>query len=110
MPKGQKTQAEIRTYPAQSCYHPPLETGVCVDLIGTCTVKAKDGTKLDFMCLTMIDPATSWFEITELPHSDVKYTREGKELIAVIGKTSTCIARLFNKRWLARYPRPQSIL
>ena len=32
---------------------------VCVDLIGPYTVKAKDGTKLDFMCLMMIDPATS---------------------------------------------------
>ena len=78
MPKGQEPQAEIRTYPAQNCYHLPLETGVCVDLVGPYTGKAKDGTKLDFMCLTIIDPATSWFEIAELPHSDVEYTRKGK--------------------------------
>ena len=45
-------------------------------------MKAKDGTKLDFMCLTSIDPAMSWFEIAELSHSDVEYTREGKELIS----------------------------
>ena len=70
---------------------------VCVDLIGPYTVRAKDGTKLDFMCLTIIDPATSWFQIAELPHSDVEYTREGKELIAVIDKTSMSIKRLFNK-------------
>jgi hypothetical protein len=39
----------------------------CVDLIGPYTLKGKDGSSIDFMCLTMIDPATSWFEIVELP-------------------------------------------
>jgi hypothetical protein len=34
---------------------------VCVDLIGPYTLKGKDGTQIDFMCVTMIDPATSWF-------------------------------------------------
>ena len=40
---------------------------LCVDLIGPYTLKGKDGSSIDFMCLTMIDPATSWFEIVELP-------------------------------------------
>jgi hypothetical protein len=40
---------------------------LCVDLIKPYTLKGKDGTKIDFMCLTMIDPASSWFEIVELP-------------------------------------------
>ena len=31
------------------------------------TLKSKDGSSIDFMCLTMIDPATSWFKIVELP-------------------------------------------
>jgi hypothetical protein len=35
-------------------------------LIGPYTFKVKDGTKIDFMCVTMIDPATSWLEIVEL--------------------------------------------
>ena len=39
---------------------------LCVDLIGPYTLKGQDGTVIDFMCLTMIDPATSWFEIIEL--------------------------------------------
>ena len=30
-------------------------------------LKGKDGTEINFMCLTMIDPASSWFEIVELP-------------------------------------------
>jgi len=42
-----------------------------VDLIGPYTFKGKDGTKIDFMCLTMIDPASSWFEIVELPVTTV---------------------------------------
>jgi hypothetical protein len=40
---------------------------LCVDLAGPYTLKGKDGSSIDFMCLTMIDPATSWFEIVELP-------------------------------------------
>ena len=39
---------------------------LCVDLIGPYTIKGKDGSVIDFMCLTMIDPASSWFEIAEL--------------------------------------------
>ncbi len=47
---------------------------LCVDLIGPYTLNGKDGSSIDFMCLTMIDPATSWFEIVELP----KLQRETK--------------------------------
>jgi hypothetical protein len=38
-----------------------------VHLIGPYTLKGKDGLNIDFMCLTMIDPATSWFKKVELP-------------------------------------------
>jgi hypothetical protein len=38
-----------------------------VDLIGPYTLKAKEKTQIDFMCVTIINPATSWFEIAELP-------------------------------------------
>ncbi len=62
------------------------------------------------MALTMIDPASSWFEITELPV--VKQLRQqtvnGKELLIadeIFDKTSACIAKLVNKTWLCRYPR-----
>ncbi len=47
---------------------------LCVDLIGPYTLNGKDGSSIDFMCLTMIDPATSWFEIssrtTKTPERD----------------------------------------
>jgi hypothetical protein len=44
---------------------------LCVDLIGPYTLMAKDKTQLDFRCITMIDPASSWFEIVELPVSQL---------------------------------------
>jgi hypothetical protein len=40
---------------------------LCVDLIGPYTFKGKDDSSIDFMCLTMINPATSWFKIVILP-------------------------------------------
>jgi hypothetical protein len=39
---------------------------LCVDLIGPYTFKGKDISSIDLMCLTMIDPTTSWFKIVEL--------------------------------------------
>jgi hypothetical protein len=40
---------------------------LCVSLIGPYTLKSKENWQIDFMALTMIDPAFSWFEIAELP-------------------------------------------
>ncbi len=51
--------------PAKLAITTPWEA-VCVDLIGPYTLKGNDGSQIDFMCVTMIDPATSWFEIVEL--------------------------------------------
>jgi hypothetical protein len=54
--------------------HLPPKTGIttpwrtlCVDLVGSYTLNGKDGSVIDFMALTMIDPASSWFKIVELP-------------------------------------------
>ena len=54
--------------PAKLAITTPWE-GLCVAIIGPYTLKGKDKTIIDFMCITMIDPATSWFEIAELPIS-----------------------------------------
>jgi hypothetical protein len=51
--------------PTQLVITNPWET-LCVDLIRPYTLNGKDGTEIDFMCMTMIDPASSWFEIFEL--------------------------------------------
>jgi hypothetical protein len=40
---------------------------LCVDLLGPYTLKGKDGSSIDFMCLTLIDLTASWFEIVEQP-------------------------------------------
>ena len=37
-----------------------------MDLIEPYTLKGKHGTEIGSICLTMIDPASSWFEIVEL--------------------------------------------
>jgi hypothetical protein len=48
---------------------------LCVDLIGPYyTLQGQNSSSIDFMCLTMIDPATSWFEIVELPTVDLVMT------------------------------------
>ncbi len=62
------------------------------------------------MALTVIDPASSWFEIVELPL--VKRLRtmniNGKEQLQsedIFDKSSDRIAKLVNKTWLSQYPR-----
>jgi hypothetical protein len=40
---------------------------LCFSLVGPYTLKGKDGLSIDFVALTMIDPASSWFEVVELP-------------------------------------------
>ena len=43
-----------------------------MDLIGPYPIKGRDKTQVDFMYVTMIDPATSWIEIVELLVSQQK--------------------------------------
>jgi hypothetical protein len=81
--KGMRTTIQSLTKSCKTCQvnkkrklkygHLPSKTvitfpwrALCVDLIGPYTLKGKDGTIIDFMALTMIDPATSWFEVVEL--------------------------------------------
>jgi hypothetical protein len=83
---------------------------LCVDLIGPYTLKGKDGSAIDFMALTMIDPASSWFEKVELPLVKRLTTTmvNGKETVSkglIFDKSSNQIARLVNKIWLCRYPQ-----
>ncbi len=42
-----------------------------MDLIGPYILKGREETQIDFMFVTMIDPATSWFEIVDLPVSQL---------------------------------------
>jgi hypothetical protein len=87
---------------------------LCVDLAGPYTLKGKDGSSIDFMCLTMINPATSWFEIVELPTVRVTVPKVGKykkvtcldytKDTEIFDKTSAQISNLVYKCWFSRYP------
>jgi hypothetical protein len=130
--KGMRTTIRSLTKSCRACQvnkkwklkyeHLPTKTiitdlwrALCVDLIGPYTLKGKDGTLIDFMALTMIDPATSWFKVVELPLvCRLKtMTVNGKEssiVEEIFDKTSERIARLVNKTWLSRYPRCHYII
>ncbi len=79
-----------------------------VDLIGPYTLKGKDGSSIDLMCLTMIDPATSRFEIVELPKlqwetSGSKVTKKNtKEADMTFDKSSAQISNLVYKTWFSK--------
>jgi hypothetical protein len=87
----------------------------CVDLVCPYTLKGKDSSSIDFMCLTLIDSATSWFKIVELPivtKSRVPNMGKGKKATCTnytkvaesFDKTSAQISNLEYKYWLSRYP------
>jgi hypothetical protein len=70
------------------------------------------------MCLTMINPAASWFEIVELPTVDqettvppaskgkkVTFAKDTKAAAPYFDKSSAQISNLVYKTWFSRYPR-----
>jgi hypothetical protein len=90
---------------------------LCLDLIGPYTLKGKGGSSIDFMCLTMINPATSWFEIVELPTvtqkptvppagkgKKVTFDKNNKVAEPYSDKSSAQISTLVYKTWFSRYP------
>ncbi len=91
---------------------------LCVDLIGPYTLKGKDGSSIDFMCLIMINPATNWFKIVELPtiaqertvppagkSKKVTFDKNTKVAEPYFDKSSAQISNLVYKTWFSRYPR-----
>ncbi len=91
---------------------------LCVDLIGPYTLKGKNGSSIDFMCLTMINPATSWFEIVELPTvaqettvppagkgEKVTFVKNTKVVKLYFDKSSAQFSNLVYKTWFSRYLR-----
>jgi hypothetical protein len=96
---------------------------LCVDLIGPYTLKGKYGSSIYFMCLTMIDPATSWFEIVELPtvaweinfpptgkRKKITSAKDTKVAEPYFDKSSAQLSILVYKTWFSRYPRCQYII
>ncbi len=67
------------------------------------------------MALTMIDPASSWFEIVELPLVKQFWAIniKGWELLQseeIFDKSLDRVAKLVNKTWLCRYPQCQKLM
>ena len=91
---------------------------LCVELISPYTLKGKDGTQIDFMYLTMIDPARCWFKMVELPVIETITTIESENGTKAheitketyFDKISTMIYHLVNKTWFSRYPRCQKVI
>jgi hypothetical protein len=90
---------------------------LCVDLIGPNTLKGKDNSSVDFMCLTMINPSTSWFKIEELPTvtkemtaptmdkgKKVTFAEKTKVTEITFDKSSAQISNLVYMTWFSRYP------
>ncbi len=69
----------------------PWET-LCIDLIGPYTF-GEGEKRITLHCLTMIDPATGWFEIVEIPNKRADY-----------------IANILEMTWLNRYPWPSTVI
>jgi hypothetical protein len=104
---NKRKQLKYGHLPSKIVISTPWEA-LCVDLIGPYILKGKDGSAVDFMALTMIDPASSRFEIVELPLVKRLTTTlvNGKEKVSeelIFDKSSNQIARLVNKIWLCRY-------
>ena len=111
---GKRRKRKYAELPPKQAVITPWQQ-VCVDLIGPYTVTGKDKTCVEFMCMTMIDPATGWFEVVELPtvvvYREYKKDREIKYVEdEILDRTSACISQLFNKTWLSRYPRPAEVV
>jgi hypothetical protein len=116
---------QINKRHSQKYGHVPLKLvttttwkALCVDFIGPYTPKGKDGSSINFMCLTMINPATSWFDIVELPTATklmtVPTTGKSKKVTCAentkvtettFDKSYAQISNLVYKTWFSRYPR-----
>jgi len=102
-----KRRLQYGHVPPKTIIRKPWEA-LCIDLIGPYTLKGKDGEEIDFMCLTMIDPASSWFKMAELPIIEIDEIVRDKKIVQMsetFDKTSQQIARLVNSSWFSRYPR-----
>ena len=65
---------------------------MCIDLIGPYKIRRKGQEDLICKCVTMIDPATGWFEIHQFDD-----------------KRSITIANIAEQEWLNRYPWPTQV-
>jgi hypothetical protein len=87
-----KSKVKYGHLPVKAAEADPWEI-LCVDLIGPYKIERKKPlSTLTLHCLTMIDPATGWFEIVEIKT-----------------KSADVIADKIEQVWLSRYPWPTQV-
>jgi hypothetical protein len=65
---------------------------MCVDLIGPYTINRKGKELIKCKCVTMIDPATGWFEVHQIDD-----------------KKSVTVSNVVEQEWFSRYPWPSQV-
>ena len=93
-PICQKNKKKVKKYgwlPPKEAETVPWDK-MCIDLIGPYTIQRKGSKDLTCRCVTMIDPATGWFEIHQ--YDD---------------KRSITVANITEQEWFSRYPWPTQI-
>jgi hypothetical protein len=115
-------QLKYKKLPTKLVITNPWEA-LCVDLIRLYTLKGKDKTQIDFMCITMINPATSWFEIVKLLVSllhelDIPMGTKGQRSKDThiqakqpyFDKSSATVGNIINRTWFSHYSCSQYII
>ena len=57
---------------------------LCLDLIGPHKIDLPNNEKLTLHCVTMIDPATGWFEIVEIPKKSADIVSNAVETMCLV--------------------------
>jgi len=86
---SKKVRKKYGHLPPKADYSTTPWERVDVDLIGPYTIKNKNGKEYILLAITMIDPATRWFEVVMVKDKSAKSAMEA-----------------FDNSWLCRYPRP----
>ena len=89
--KNKRKQKKYGLLPEKEAEAVPWQR-LCVDLIGPYTIRRKGQKNLICKACTMIDPATGWFEIHQIPD-----------------KSSITVSNIVEQEWLSRYPWPEMV-
>ena len=93
-PTCQRNKRKVKKYgflPPKEAEAEPWDK-LCIDLIGPYKIRRKGHEDLICKCVTMIDPATGWFEIHQ--YDD---------------KKSITVANIAEQEWFSRYPWPTQV-
>ena len=89
--KNKRRQKKYGLLPPKEAETTPWDK-LCVDLIGPYKIRCEGAEDLICRCVTMIDPATGWFEIQQ--YDD---------------KKSITVANIVEQEWFTRYPWPTQV-